>query len=94
MLFYGATTGLEFLALVRLRSLEPHTPRPYRVPCADGLALCAFCVPPLILCALLILLADRMSLLLFVSTLVLGGCAYMVRKPRAAKHSAARRLLM
>ena len=79
MIFYGATTGLEFLALVRLRSLEPRTPRPYRVPLADGGALIAFCVPPLALCSLLIVLADRLSIYLFVGSLLLGLVTFPLR---------------
>ena len=79
MIFYGATTGLEFLALVRLRSLEPRTPRPYRMPLADGGVLIAFCVPPLALCALLIVLADRLSIYLFVGSLLLGLVTFPLR---------------
>ncbi|KOO22731.1 amino acid permease family protein [Chrysochromulina tobinii] len=79
MIFYGATTGLEFFALVRLRSLEPRTPRPYRMPLADGGVLIAFCVPPLALCALLIVLADRLSIYLFVGSLLLGLVTFPLR---------------
>ncbi len=79
MLFYGATTALEFLALLRLRALEPATPRPYRLPLADGAQLGAFCLAPLVLCALLIVLADRTSLLFFVGSLVLGLATFAMR---------------
>lgn len=91
MLFYGATTALEFLALVRLRSLEPRTPRPYRLPLADGLPLIAFCVPPLCLCALLIVVAERVSLLIFLATLALAAVAY---RPAATRRNEEPMLLL
>lgn len=79
MLFYGATTALEFLALVRLRSLEPHSPRPYRLPLADGWALGLFCAPPLALCVLLVVVAERVSLLIFAATIALAAIAHCSR---------------
>jgi amino acid transporter len=86
MLFYGVTTALEFLALIRLRSTEPHTPRPYRVPCADGAALAAFCAPPLALCALLVVLAGRVSLAIFGGTIAAAWLAYCAREaPRSQR---------
>ena len=48
MLFYGATTGIEFLALLQLRVTEPEKERPFRVP-IDLKYLPFFCVPPLLL---------------------------------------------
>lgn len=84
MLFYGATTALEFLALVRLRSLEPHTPRPYRLPLTDGWALGLFCAPPLALCVLLIVVAERVSLLIFAATIALAAIAHCARGKMAA----------
>ncbi|EOD34091.1 hypothetical protein EMIHUDRAFT_55003, partial [Emiliania huxleyi CCMP1516] len=68
MLFYGFTAGLEFLALIKLRTLELATPRPYRVPLGDSWPLAAFCLPPLGLCALLFALAERLSLYIFLAT--------------------------
>lgn len=82
MLFYGVTTGLEFLALVRLRSLEPLTPRPYRVPLRDGLPLTLFCLAPILLCALLVAVADATSLAAFGGALALGGVTFCLRDDR------------
>lgn len=84
MLFYGATTALEFFALVRLRSLEPSTPRPYRLPLDSGAALIAFCAPPVALCGLLIIVAERVSLLIFCATLAFASLAYCARGEVAA----------
>ena len=81
MLFYGVTTGLEFLALVRLRSLEPLTPRPYRVPLRDGLPLTPFFLAPILLCALLVAVADATSLAAFGGALALGGVLLPARRP-------------
>jgi len=90
MLFYGATAGLEFLALLRLRKIEPHTPRPYRVPLSDGLPLAAFCAPPIAFCALLPVLAKSASQIIFILTVLLSLLTYYLRSSssvRARRHS-------
>ena len=46
MLFYGATTLFEFLALLQLRRTEPITRRPFRVPLPTPLLALATCVDP------------------------------------------------
>jgi len=71
MLFYGATTFMEFLALIRLRHLEPLTRRPYRVPLERGW-LVAMCLPPMSLCILLVCLAPWEAWLLFGASALLG----------------------
>ena len=79
MLFYGATTGLEFLALWRLRALEPDALRPYRLPLDDGWPLALFCTPPLALCVLLACVAERASLAIFGGTVALASLTYCLR---------------
>ena len=78
MLFYGATTLMEFLALLRLRKLEPLTPRPFRVPCGYSPLLLA-CVPPIFLCILLICLAPVEAWLFFSFATSLGVLSYTCR---------------
>ena len=56
MLFYGVTTAIEFLALVKLRYSEAQTPRPFRIP-IGRLWLPLACTPPILLCMLLVALA-------------------------------------
>lgn len=79
VLLGGVAAGLEFLALIRLRSLEPHTLRPYSVPATSPLALALFCVPPLALCVLLPVLADNQSRAILVATVVGGAATYQCR---------------
>jgi amino acid transporter len=44
---YGAGISLEFIALIRLREKERHTPRPFRIPLGQGGLICLF-IPPLL----------------------------------------------
>lgn len=74
MLFYGATTFFEFLALLKLRRIEPHTPRPFSVGLSfPMLVLC--CLPPMALCLLLICLAPWEAWALFGASTVAGVAA-------------------
>ena len=45
MLFYGLTTLAEILALLRLRTREPLTPRPFRIPLGRAALNLAWCAP-------------------------------------------------
>ena len=77
MLFYGATTGFEFLALVTLRYREPSTPRPYRIPLSNQWMLGA-AVPPLSLCVLLIFLAPREAVIFFFFSTLFATLTYFL----------------
>mmetsp|Transcript_13640 Transcript_13640/g.41505 ORF Transcript_13640/g.41505 Transcript_13640/m.41505 type:complete len:495 (-) Transcript_13640:160-1644(-) len=69
MLFYGATTLVELLALLALRIKEPSTPRPFRIALSGSL-LVLFLLLPILLCLTLIALAPREAwVLFFVSSL-------------------------
>ena len=85
MLFYGATTLAEFLALLALRASEPATPRPFRIPLDRPMLLLA-CAPAMLLCVLLISLAPYEAWLLFGLT-----CAYsaLSHSRVCARHGAA-----
>ena len=76
MLFYGATTFMEFLALLRLRRLEPSTPRPYKIP-LSGRWLEIAALPPMILCVLLAFLAPWEAWALFSASTVAGELAHV-----------------
>jgi len=78
MLFYGLTTLMEILALLRLRAREPLTPRPFRIPLGRT-ALSLACVPPMLLCVLLVLLAPLEAWVLFAVTSVVGVASYVHR---------------
>ena len=78
MLFYGATTLFEFLALLQLRRTEPITRRPFRVPLPTPLLALA-CVPSILLCVLLILLAPWEAWILFGATTVAAVATYCAR---------------
>ena len=78
MLFYGLTTLMEILALLRLRAREPLTPRPFRIPLGRA-ALSLACVPPMLLCVLLVLLAPLEAWVLFAVTSVVGVASYVHR---------------
>ncbi|KAL1528157.1 hypothetical protein AB1Y20_009518 [Prymnesium parvum] len=76
MLFYGATTLMEFLALLRLRQLEPLTSRPYRIPLGRwGLTLAS--LPPIALCLLLVWLASFESWVILGASTVMGVATYV-----------------
>jgi len=77
MLFYGATTCLEFLALIALRHTEPTTPRPFRVPLSDRILPLA-CLPPVSLCLLLVFLAPPEAWLFFIVSTALSMGSYYV----------------
>jgi len=76
MLFYGATTLMEFLALLRLRYLEPLTSRPYRIP-LGRIALGFAMVPPIGLCLLLVGLASFEAWLFFGASTVVGVATFV-----------------
>jgi len=76
MLFYGATTFTEFLALIVLREREPLTPRPFRVPLSNTPLLLA-CIPPMGLCLLLVCLAPPEAWVLFVLTCFVAVLAHV-----------------
>ena len=78
MLFYGLTTLMEILSLLRLRQQEPLTPRPFRVPLGRT-ALSIACVPPMLLCVLLIVLAPLEAWLLLGITSLVGLFSYSHR---------------
>ena len=82
MLFYGATTFMEFLALLRLRRLEPSTPRPYKIP-LSGRWLELAALPPMILCVLLAFLAPWEAWALFTASTIAGTLAraLILRRP-------------
>ena len=74
MLFYGATTLFEFLALLKLRRSEALTPRPFRIALSlPLLTLC--CMPPMALCVLLIFLAPWEAWALFGAATCAGVAA-------------------
>lgn len=77
MLFYGATTGLEFISLVVLRYLEPRTLRPYRIPLGNQCLMFA-CVPPLLLCALLIFLVPVETTCFFLFSMLFSTLTYFL----------------
>lgn len=88
MLFYGATTAFEFVALVALRYREPHTPRPYRLPLSDR-ALALATLPPLLLCALLVCLAPVEARYFFCFATLLSTLTYFLAHgcgPKARAH--------
>jgi len=78
MLFYGITTLTEFCALLKLRKREPLTPRPFRIPLGQT-ALTLACLPPMLLCVLLIVLAPPEAWVLFGATTVVGVASYLHR---------------
>jgi amino acid transporter len=75
MFLYAAALVLEFAALVWLRVKEPDMPRPYCVPFGLGGAI-ALSVPPVLLCALSIWLADQATTWVSLAGMVLGLAAY------------------
>ena len=77
MLFYGATTGFEFLALIVLRSSEPDTLRPFRIP-VSRFWLPLAVLPPVLLCLLLICLAQREAWVIFVLSIGVGLGTYFL----------------
>ena len=88
MLFYGATTFLEFVALIVLRYREEHTYRPYRIPLGNRMLVVAS-LPSLGLCVLLIALSDYRSVIFFFFTSVFGTLTYFLAhgcEPRAIGH--------
>jgi len=88
MLFYGATTLIEVLALLALRVSEPLTPRPFRIPLrASPLAL--LYAGPVLLCVVLALLAPPEAWLLFLASSAAAGVAH-ARSSGATLSSAAR----
>jgi len=88
MLFYGATTLIEVLALLALRVWEPLMPRPFRIPLrASPLAL--FYVGPMLLSVVLALLAPPEAWLLFLVSSA-AACVAHARSSGATLSSAAR----
>jgi amino acid transporter len=75
MFLYALALILEFAALVWLRIKEPDMPRPYRVPFGLGGAI-ALSIPPVLLCALSIWLADQATTWVSLAGIVLGLVAY------------------
>lgn len=80
VLLYSAGLGLEFWALLRLRRRRPPLESPFRVPLARR-ALTALCVVPMLLAALMLVLAvaeDRWFTLLALGMLASGPALYWV----------------
>ena len=96
MLFYGVTTAIEFLALVKLRYSEAQTPRPFRIPIGRWWLPLA-CAPPILLCMLLVALAPVEAWVAFLfATVRAPTCApvtlhsVLARTPRSGAGSGPR----
>lgn len=89
MFLYSSALALEFFALVRLRIKEPGMPRPYRVPFGLSGAI-VLSVPPVLLCALSIWLADEMTTWVSLAGMIIGLAAYpWLSTKRAARPDSA-----
>lgn len=86
MLFYGATTFFEFLSLLRLRVIEPHQLRPFKIP-LNGIQLLLCLLPPAFLCLLLIALAPWEAWVAFAASFVVGSVTYLGRADRPSVRS-------
>ncbi|HEY2989414.1 MAG TPA: APC family permease [Candidatus Binatia bacterium] len=75
MFLYALALILEFAALVWLRIKEPGMARPYRIPFGIG-GVVALSVPPVLLCALSIALADRPTVWVSLGGIVVGLVVY------------------
>jgi len=75
MFLYALSLILEFAALIWLRVKEPNMPRPYRVPFGLGGAI-ALSIPPVLLCALSIWLADEVTTWVSLAGILIGLAAY------------------
>jgi amino acid transporter len=77
MFLYALALILEFAALVWLRFKEPYMPRPYQVP--FGLkGVIAVSIPPVLLCALSIWLADEVTTWVSLAGIGLGLVVYFL----------------
>lgn len=76
MLFYGVTTLMEFLALLRLRQLEPLTSRPYAIP-LGRVALTLALLPSMGLCILLVCLASLEAWIFFGCSTIVGVTTFV-----------------
>lgn len=64
------STAAEFVALARLRALEPSLARPYRISVGDRWGIRLFVAPPLLLCAVLVVISGGVTLALIAGTLL------------------------
>jgi amino acid transporter len=81
MFLYALALILEFAALVWLRIKAPGMPRPYRVPFGIGGAI-ALGVPPVLLCALSIWLADKATTWASLAGIAIGLVYWRLAKKR------------
>ena len=85
MFLYAAALILEFAALVWLRIKQPNMPRPYRIPFGIGGAV-VLSVPPVLLCALSIWIADEATTWVSLAGMAIGLLVYpLFSTTRAAR---------
>jgi amino acid transporter len=88
MFLYALALILEFAALVWLRVKEPNMHRPYRIPLGLGGTI-ALSIPPVLLCAASIWLADEVTTWVSLVGIVIGLVVYpWFRTARAATPAA------
>ena len=89
MFLYSLALVLEFAALVWLRVKQPEMPRPYRVPFGTAGAI-ALSVPPVLLCAASIWLADAPTKWVSIAGVILGLIVFPLTARRYADVSSER----
>lgn len=83
MFLYAAALLLEFAALVWLRIKRPEMARPYRIPFGTG-GVIAFCIPPVLLCLLSIMLSNPATKYVGLGGIAIGLLVYRWQARAAA----------